>query len=316
MRLAPILVFSALFALAPGTALAHGDAIAPHDLPSAWNLDPFVLAPALLVGWLYARGARRLWRNAGAGRGVARWQVAAFGAGLLIAVLAVVSPLDAAADTLFTAHMVQHLALMIIAAPLIVTGLPGVAMTWGLPPQWRRRFHDLQQTRLRAAWHQLTHPLIALALYTATFWLWHLPAFYERALANDGVHALEHASFLGAALLFWWSMMRRRSDFPAGPGVFVMFFAMGQSALLSLIFIFGNHLWYGAYAGSVDAWNLTPERDQQLAGLVMWPSMWVYFAGAAAIIVRWFRDEERRARVEDRRVRAEAAGRARPPLAP
>lgn len=284
----------------PATApTRNGTPLAPHNLWRAWGTDPVVVAELLGVGWLYARGVRVLWARAGGGRGIGRGQAAAFGAGLLTLVVALVSPLDALADVLFSAHMVQHLLLILVAAPLLILGAPTLPALWALPLRWRRRlgrgWHDAPW--LRRAWQGLTRPLTVWWLHTLAVLLWHLPALYQAALANATIHALEHACFLGTALLFWWLLLDPHGRRRLGRGADVLYvFTMSlPTGLLGALFTFASAPWYPAYAGGAAAWGLSPLDDQQLAGLIMWiPAGVVYLVAAGALFVAWLQAEERR----------------------
>ncbi|HET9664753.1 MAG TPA: cytochrome c oxidase assembly protein, partial [Burkholderiales bacterium] len=116
-------------------AFAHLET--PSAYETAWRLEPWVVGCLALVGLLYAAGARKLWSKAGVGRGLTRWQASAFIAGWLIVVVALISPLDALGGQLFSAHMVQHELLMVVAAPLFVLARPLEIWTWSLPSSWR-----------------------------------------------------------------------------------------------------------------------------------------------------------------------------------
>jgi putative membrane protein len=106
---------------------AHeGPALTPHDVWSAWSFEPGVIIALVLTGLLYLAGTRALWQSAGVGRGVRRWEAAAFAAGWLTVALALLSPLHQLGGVLFSAHMVQHELLMAVAAPLLVLGRPVV----------------------------------------------------------------------------------------------------------------------------------------------------------------------------------------------
>src|SRR6185312_9195081 len=114
--------------------IASGSAIVgPGAVWSAWQWTPSVaVALALCAAW-YALGVRALWRRAGVGHGVRRRQAASFGAGILTLAIALLSPVEALAETLFSVHMVQHLLLMIVAAPLLALGEPLLPALWALP---------------------------------------------------------------------------------------------------------------------------------------------------------------------------------------
>jgi putative membrane protein len=234
---------------------------------------------------------RALWRRAGVGHGVSRVQVAAFAAGLLVLVIALVSPLDALSLTLFSAHMLQHLLLIMVAAPLLIVGAPPVALAWMLPAQrpelarwWRR------QSGLSAVWRAITHPVTVWALHVTAVWVWHMPFFYQAALTNEWIHWLEHASFFGTALLFWWVVAHcgRPGHLSVGAGVFYIFTMVFQGGLLGSLLTFAPTAWYAIYAATTPAWGLTPLEDQQLAGVLMWiPASLIYLAVALAMLGRW-----------------------------
>ncbi|MFL5605628.1 MAG: cytochrome c oxidase assembly protein, partial [Gemmatimonadaceae bacterium] len=177
--------------LLPRAAWAHpGRALAPHDLWGAWTPAPVLLAGLLFSGALYARCIHVLWRRAGRGRVVPPWRMGAFVAALGALTVALISPLDALGSVLFSAHMAQHLLLMMVAAPLIALGEPLMVTLWAVPVRWRRaigRFW-IRARRLRAAWRLVSAPAVALLLHVVVLWLWHLPALYERALRSEWVH--------------------------------------------------------------------------------------------------------------------------------
>ncbi|MBV9772379.1 MAG: cytochrome c oxidase assembly protein, partial [Gemmatimonadetes bacterium] len=209
-RRAPALALL-LAVLFPLPVLAHeGRPLAPHDLASAWSLEPGIVLPLLLSGWLYARGVRRLWR-AGAGRGIRRWEAGCYAAGWATLALALVSPLHPLGEVLFSAHMVQHELLMAVAAPLLVLGRPLIPFLWAVPIGWRRALGRWAKGgAVRGGWRALTAPFPAWLLHAAALWLWHLPGPYQATLRSDLVHTLQHASFLGTALLFWWTVVHGR----------------------------------------------------------------------------------------------------------
>lgn len=269
--------------------------VTPADVWYAWSTDPVLLAGLAVVAWLYGRGVRRLWRRAGVGRGVTRPQVAAFGSGLGALYIALVSPLDALGDALFSAHMVQHLLLMLAAAPLLVYGAPLFVVLWALPRRGRTAAGQVwrRAAGLQTAWDALTHPLAAWLLYGLTLWLWHLPALYTWALRNTFVHEVEHFAFLFASTLFWWVLFsplgRRRLS--RGAGVLYLFGTCLHGNVLGLLITLSPTPWYAAYARTTPLWGLAPLEDQQLAGLLMWmPVGLVYAVLAALVFARWMQE--------------------------
>jgi putative membrane protein len=195
-----------LLLLLPAEARAHGPPLAPHELWSAWTLDWWILASVFLPAGLYARGLRRLWQRAGAGRGVRRWQAWCFAAGIFALFVALISPLDALGGTLFSAHMLQHVVLMLVAAPLLVLAAPLLPMLWALPIGWRYALGRwARHPDVRGFWYVFSNPVSAWLLHAAALWVWHIPALYEATLYSELVHFAQHAAFAGTALLFWWA---------------------------------------------------------------------------------------------------------------
>ncbi len=252
-----------------------------------WNWNPIIGFALFFTAWRYMAGVWELWRQAGTGRGVTRWQVGAFWAGLVMLFVALISPIDALGEQLFSAHMVQHLLLMQIAPPLLILGAPPLAAAWAVPQRWRRGltqwFH--RRKALNAAVRFLTQPLSAFLLHTAVLWLWHVPVLYELAVRNPVVHAAEHASFFAAGLVYWWSLLRERRT---ALGVLSLFATVLTSGILGALITFSREIWYPVYAQSTQAFGLTPLEDQQLAGLVMWiPAGTIYIVAALGLLVVW-----------------------------
>jgi cytochrome c oxidase assembly factor CtaG len=277
--------------LMPRTALAHpGRAPEPHDLWSAWTLALPLLVAVAISAWLYLRGLRTIRRRAGARRVVPAGRARCFALAWLTTLVALVSPLDALGAALFSAHMVQHLLLVMVAAPLFAIGDPATASLWALPLGARRSLGAwwLRRRSLRAAWRALRAPAVALSLHVAAMWLWHLPALYDRALADQRVHELEHATFFLTALLFWWVLLRPHGRrLGSGAAVLYLFAAALQSTFLGALLTLARRPLYTAHFGTTRAWGLTPLEDQQLAGLFMWvPAGLVYLAVLAPIVVR------------------------------
>ncbi|HEX2091156.1 MAG TPA: cytochrome c oxidase assembly protein [Longimicrobiaceae bacterium] len=299
--LAPALVAGALL---PLPLRAHeGRPLAPHDLATAWALEPGIVLPLLLAGWLYARGVRRLWRS-GAGRGIRRWEAVCYAAGWTILAVALVSPLHPLGEVLFSAHMTQHELIMALAAPLLVLGRPLVPFLWAVPIGWRRAAGGWARGGVvRGSWRALTGPFTAWLLHAAALWVWHLPAPYQATLRSDAVHTLQHASFLGTALLFWWAVVHgREGRMGYGASVLYLFTTALHSGGLGALLVFALRPWYPVYEGATAAWGLTPLEDQQLAGLIMWvPAGIAYLVAGLALVAAWLREAERRAaRWEDR----------------
>jgi cytochrome c oxidase assembly factor CtaG len=259
--------------------------------PPGWTLDPAVLLSLALVAHLYARGLRRLWRS-GAGRGVRRWQAAAFGGGILSLVAALVSPLDPLSDRLASAHMVQHMLLMNVAAPLLVLGAPSLVVLSGVPAPYRGPLARAWR-RVDGPW--LWNPFLLGTLYALVLWVWHLPALYGAALRDPVVHDLEHLTFLVAACLFWRAVLDplgRRRLHPLA-SLLYLFVTTLHATALGMFMALSPRVWYPDYEGPAGTWGLTALEDQQLAGLIMWMPACVVYAGVAAgRLVAWIGEQE------------------------
>ena len=270
--------------------------LASHHLWRAWGVEPGVVLPLAVAAGLYARGLRALWRQAGAGHGIRRWQAGAFAAGWLVLAIALVSPLHELGEALFSAHMAQHELLMAVAAPLLVLGRPVVPFLWGLPMAWRRTAgHWASTAPVRATWLALTLPSVAWTVHAVAIWAWHAPALYDAAVTSDAVHALQHASFLGSALLFWWALIHGRNGrLRYGASVLYIFTTALHTTALGAVLSLASRPLYPAYAATA-VWGLTPLEDQQLAGLIMWvPAGIAYLVAALALMAGWLQEAERR----------------------
>lgn len=249
---------------------------------------------------LYGTGVRRLWRRAGRGHGVSGWRVGAGAAAVLILIVALLSPLDALADDLFSAHMVQHLLLLLIAPPLLVAAAPEYVGLWGLSVPARQRLTRWwrHSPRARSAVSRALRPGPVWAANVAILWFWHLPTAYDAAVRHQVVHALEHASFLIAAFFFWWLLFRhgaRRRQMDRGVGLVYVFTAGLQCSALGALLALAGSPWYAVHAHTTAAWGLTPLEDQQIAGLIMWiPAGLVYLLVAAVLFVQWIEQPTRR----------------------
>jgi putative membrane protein len=276
-------------------AWAHGidpgsDAHRPWWL--RWSWPPLVLSNLALVSLLYIRGLRSLWRHAGTGRGVAFRQAGAFAAGILSLFIALVSPMDVLADELSSMHMVQHMMLMNVAAPLLVLGSPGLVLLWGLPAGWRNvagRWLRLGQGPV-SRWYLLWQPILMWSFYGFALWVWHLPVLYQAALRNELLHDFQHFTFLITACFFWRVLLDpiSRLRLSRGMGVIYLFTTSLHATVLGVFMALAPRVWYADYEGRTIFWNLTALEDQQLAGLIMWmPACMIYAVVAAVTFAFW-----------------------------
>jgi putative membrane protein len=277
-----------------------------------WTLDPATVGMVLIPSAIYVRGLVALWGRGrrdgdlapGMGHGVQRWEAGCFLAGQMSLLVALISPLDRLSDILFSAHMMQHEIIMLVAPPLLLLGRPWVALWWALPIRARKRMAAMvRQPRARAVWRRISGPFLVMVLHALVVWLWHAPALFEAALRNEFVHAIQHATFFATAALFWWAILRGRYG-RLGYGLAVAFVfatAMHTSVLGALITLAGR-LWYPLYGQRAHAWEIDAAQDQTLAGLVMWiPAGILLTMVALGLLAAWLGEAARRVASAERR---------------
>jgi putative membrane protein len=271
------------------------------QVPLKWVPEPSIILGVLLVTGAYL-GAITVWRERFPGSApVPRGRVVAFLLGMLTILLALITPIADLSDYyLFSAHMVEHLLVTLIAPPLMLAGVPG----WLIRPVFRRWPAMLCIGRI------LTTPLIAFAIFNVIFIGYHLPRFYDISLASEYAHAAFHIVFIVTALLTWWPVLSPLDELPplSPPLQMVYLFAqtLPSQALGALLTFTGRPL-YDWYITAPRVWNgLTPQADQQLGGLIMWVIGGTFFLAVFAVVFwRWIAANE----AKDRR-RARAMGRA------
>lgn len=224
-------------------------------------------------------------RISDAGR-VRRSQVVTFSLGILMIYAAAGSPMHELADTyLASAHMLQHILLMLAAAPLLLAGTP----VW----VWQALLRKPEVMRVARI---LTHPVMALAVFNAVFLLTHLPTAVDAQLQHGWFHLLVHASQVGAGLLLWWPILSNVPELPRLSYPVQMGYLFVQS-LLPMVFasfiIFADSVFYSYYETAPRLWNISPIDDQQVAGLIMKllgsVILWVFIAVA---FFRWYQEEQ------------------------
>lgn len=286
------------FLFAAPSARAH--ALTPDG---GWRLDAWLVTLLLfLTAVIYARGAVRLRHGGRRGGGLGPAHVLAFLSGWGTLVLALLSPLDAWSKALFSAHMVQHELLMLIAAPLLVAGKPLAVAAWAFRSGRSGMFAiAVRAVRRSRLWRTLESPLCAWSLHLLAVWLWHAPRLFQAGLGSDWIHAAQHASFLFSALLFWWALLKRGTD---GFAVLYLLTTAIHTGVLGALLTFAPHPLYPAYLNTTAAWGMTPLEDQQLGGLIMWvPAGLILLATALILFAQWLAAMERRALAPQRRVR-------------
>ncbi len=257
----------------------------------SWELDGRATVILLLFALVYVRGwlyGRRLVRDPQDGT-----RIAAFLGGLFTVFLATESPLDAFDSLSLSAHMTQHMTLMMIAPPLLLIGDPLVPLLRGLPKRWVKEgiAPFLSWPLLRRVFSGLTFPPVAWLAFTLSTILWHVPAFYELALRSPAWHSTEHACFLWTGILFWWNIIlpgAARPHWPRWTIIPYLLFSDVVNTIISAVFVFSGKLLYPSY-GVAHLGGLTPAMDQSLAGAIMWvPGSFIYLVPAVATAVGLF----------------------------
>jgi putative membrane protein len=296
----------------PALVWAHGTypALPPTvgRLLLDWHLDPLVgggLAVAAIAWLLIVRRVEAL--HPGNGVPVAR-SVAFFG-GLGAIALALLSGIEAYDTTLFSIHMVQHLLLMLVAAPLLVLAAPVTQLL-------RASSAGVRQRRLVPVLHSsvvgaIGHPVVTWLLFTLVLWLTHFSPIFDLALEDKGIHELEHGAYLIAGVLFWWPAIaadpaRRRLPYPVR--VLYVLLQLPVNSFLGMAILFAETPLYSHYATLHSPYGIAPLVDQQLAGGIMWLAGDIVFIGAVLLIVAtWMRHEDQDAPAAERRVEAQRA---------
>lgn len=259
-----------------------------------WGAEPWVLTLLALSAGLYLAGAWRLWRRSRGGRSALLRQGGMFAIGWLTLAGALASPLDGMGSQLFSAHMLQHELLMIVAAPLLVLGRPLAVWLWALPGR-SAVAGAVRHPLVRLPWQWLTMPMVSWLLHAVALWAWHVPRLFEGALASNAMHGWQHASFLASALLFWWAVLGDGGERGRRSGAMLyLFTTMLHTGALGALLTWSTVPWYPAYAGTVGLYGFDLLEDQQLGGLIMWiPGALAYLFAGLALAARWLKSDPR-----------------------
>jgi putative membrane protein len=258
--------------------------------------DTVTLVTAVLLavtGALYARGARALLRRRR--QRIVIIRAAAFAIGWATLVLALLSPLAAVSEWLFSAHMTQHTLLMLVASPLIVAGQPVATVMAALG----RRGPGVSIAGMRPVWRALTAPATSFLVLLGALWIWHAPSWHEAALHSSAIHAAQHLSFMAAASAFWWGLVHGRyGRHGYGAAVVFVFLTAIHSSVLGALLTVASRVQYPTYAVRGLARHVDAQADQQLAGLIMWvPSGVIFIVVGIALFAAWMGEAERHARL-------------------
>jgi len=259
-----------------------------------WHWRPEVLLVLLALGAAYLRGWRRI-RRQGHRELAPLWRLGAYGGGLVSVAVALLSPLEHLAEVLFTAHMIQHQLLLMMAPPLLLLGNPFPLVMWGLPRRVRRSVGGAltRKSRVRGAWKVLTWMPVAGVLYAVNLCAWHLPAAYEAALRHHLVHDLEHLAFFGTAVLFWWPVVNPaprlnilRGGLYYGYRIAYLILATGLNTLLGAVLGLSERVLYPSYAAAPRLFGWSPLDDQAFGGGVMWSGGHMFLIGILVLVGR------------------------------
>ena len=265
--------------------VAHGQSfVTPAEAWGAWNPLALAALGSLFAGLVLVTGRSARHR-------ASPWRRRSLLGSVVALAIALGSPLEAMAAALASAHMVQHILLVLVAAPLLVVGAPMATVLAAGPARVRGIAVRLARNRGISNMSRVARvPLVAWFSHAAALWLWHSAVLYDMALHHPWVHAVEHLTFLGTGMLFWSTVLGPHRRYRvSGPAAVLVVFTMGlQSVFLSALLTFSPTAWYGTYAISAPTWGLDPLTDQQLAGLIMWiPAGFVYFGTAITVLVTW-----------------------------
>lgn len=312
MAVPSTLVGAGLAVLTPRTVSAHGVADAP-PVPAmlliGWSFDVEVWLPVLLAAWGYLLLVRSVDR-AHPANPVPRKRVWCWLAGLGVLLVATQSVIGAYDTTLFTFHMTQHLLLTMVAPPLLLLGAPVTLLLRAASPEARQ---DLILPVLHSRVVRLvSHPIVAWGQFAVVMWASHFTGLFDAALDDPLIHLLEHALYLGSALLFWWPVVAvdpapRRLSHPMRIGYLLA--GMPFSSFLGLAIFSATHVLYPHYATLQRGWGQSPLVDQQWAGGIMWAGGDLMFLVAVvAAVVAWMRAEEEEGRRVDAILDRDRAG--------
>jgi putative membrane protein len=240
-----------------------------------WSIHPSTAIGIAALGASYIWAARRLRQEPTMAQKI--W----FFSGLFVMFASLNGPVhDLSDDYLFSAHMIQHLLLTLAMPPLLLAGVPG----WMLRPLLTRR-------GVAPVARFLTRAPIAFVIFNLVIAVWHLPPFYNAAMANHNLHILEHLMFMAAAVLMWWPLLSQLPEFPrlAYPGQMLYSFLMSIPMSIVAIYIaMSDHVLYPAYSAAPRILPISPLEDQLLGALIMWiPGGIIFYIIMTVVFFKW-----------------------------
>ena len=242
-----------------------------------WVFLLAITSSLMVVAWIYLRGWHAL-RSAFPNL-ISGWRLTAFMSGLVLVWIAVLSPLATFDHQLLTIHMLKHLLLMTVTAPLILAGAPMFTLVCGLPKFFIKSYPPLNSLAARWLERCFRHTSLCWLAGTAAVIGWHLPGAFQLAMRSSGMHIFQDLSFLVAGLSFWWPIVQappRTAMSPRWSMALYLFLATLPCDVLSAFLVFCNRLVYPFYLSTPHRFNVLPIADQECAGALMW--VWVTFA--------------------------------------
>lgn len=252
----------------------------------SWNWDPLILLGLGLQAGAYLACVGPLRSRFPGAEPVSPARIQTFLLGSLVLLIALCSPIETLGDGyLLSAHMIQHLLMTLIAPPLLLLGTP----RWLFRPLLRLPL-ALPLGRL------ITNPIFGLLSFNMVFALWHTPAYYEATLRSTPIHVLEHALFLITATLTWWPVFSPMDELPRIPEPAQCLYLFVESlppTILGALITFSGSILYPTYGRAPRVWGISPQLDQQMAGLIMWvPGALVFLGVLTVVFFRWFNNDE------------------------
>lgn len=263
----------------------------------AWQADVESVILLIAIQSAYLLGVGPLRQRNGWAEYVNPKQIATFTMGVVVIFIALASPIHVISERyLFSAHMLQHVLLTLIAPPLMIKGIPDWLIRPALRPNWSFR-------TARA----LTHPIGAFLAFNIVFSIWHVPALYNASLTNHGIHIVEHIMMISTALLMWWPLTSIMPELPRVSYPMQMMYLFGLSVAQIIVFgalTFAGEPIYAFYVNAPRVLDISALTDQQIGAIIMKVGGGILFLGLLIVtFYRWYGEEERERQANHRRQR-------------
>jgi putative membrane protein len=238
------------------------------------------VAVPLTVAAAYLKRANRL---ADEGRPVPIWRQLCFALGIVVIGGSVAGPIDNQADKLLWVHMIQHLLLADVASLLIVLGFTGPLL------------QPLLTFRAGRPLRRLTHPVVAISLFTFNLYIWHIPFLYQAVLTNESLHVFEHLLFLSTGVLLWMPLfgpLPKPEWFGKGAHVIYTVGIWAPSMVLANVFMWSDVVFYPDYTATAEAAGITAIADQSTSGAILMGECTFLALGIFAwVFLRWAKED-------------------------